>query len=248
MIIRYLAVLDDAPLAFVILIAAFGASLLVGLVLHEFAHAYVADSLGDRTPRSHGRLSLNPKRHLDPLGAALIFFAGFGWARPVPVNPFNTSGNVKLNMAAIAIAGPVTNLIVAAIAGLPIKLGWVPFFHPFVAGTLGEFAVRGAQVDGVARKPARPVPRYDRVPERAPRDLQPRAAGAARWLPCRRWACCRARSPRSSRGWSRGAPASCMVLIFLPFLGGPAWLFDAMGPPRNLLLELFAGDTAAQLF
>ncbi len=244
MIIRYLAVLDDAPLAFVILIAAFGASLLVGLVLHEFAHAYVADSLGDRTPRSFGRLSLNPKRHLDPLGAALIFLAGFGWARPVPVNPLNTSGNVKLNMAAIAIAGPVTNLIVAAIAGLPIKLGWVPFFHPFVAPSLAEIAA-GVWTESPENLvglflgtivllnvilaifnlvPLAPLDGFRVVVGLLPRPLATQFTRLEPWC-----------------------PGILMVLIFLPFLGGPAWLFDAMGPPRNLLLELFAGDTVVRL-
>ena len=244
MILRYLAVLDEAPLAFVILIAAFGASLMVGLVLHEVAHAYVADSLGDRTPRSFGRLSLNPKRHLDPLGSALIFLAGFGWARPVPVNPFNTSGNVKLNMATIAVAGPVTNLVVAAIAGLPIKLGWIPFFHPFVAPSLAELAV-GVWTESPENMvglflgtivllnvilaifnliPLAPLDGF-----RVAAGLLPRPIGVhfARLEP-----------------W---CPGVLMLLIILPFLGGPAWLFEVMGPPRDFLLELFAGDTLVRL-
>ncbi len=244
MILRYLAVLDDAPLAFVILIAAFGASLLVGLVLHEVAHAYVADSLGDRTPRSFGRLSLNPKRHLDPLGAALIFLAGFGWARPVPVNPFNTSGNVKLNMATIAVAGPVTNLIVAAIAGLPIKLGWVPFFHPFVAPSLAEFAAQvwtespenlvGLFLGTIVLLnvilaifnlvPLAPLDGFRVVTGLLPRPIATQFSKLEPWC-----------------------PGILMVLIILPFLGGPAWLFEAMGPPRDFLLQLFAGDTRVRL-
>ena len=244
MILRYLAVIGDAPLAFVILIAAFGASLLVGLVLHEFAHAWVADSLGDRTPRAFGRLSLNPKRHLDPLGAALIFLAGFGWARPVPVNPFNTSGNVKLNMAAIAVAGPATNLLVAAIAGLPIKLGWVPFFHPFVAPSVAGLAVRvwtespenmlGLFLGTIVLLnvilaifnlvPLAPLDGFRVLAGLLPRPL------AAQFTRLEPW-----------------CPGILMVLILLPFLGGPAWLFEAMGPPRDFLLELFAGDTLVRL-
>lgn len=244
MILRYLAVLGDAPLAFVILVAAFAASLLVGLVLHEVAHAYVADSLGDRTPRSFGRLSLNPKRHLDPLGAALIFLAGFGWARPVPVNPFNTAGNVKLNMAAIALAGPATNLVVAALAGLPIKLGWVPFFHPFVAPSnaadwaslwagspenlmglfLGTIVLINVILAIFNLVPLAPLDGFRVVAGLLP---QPLAGQFSRLEP-----------------W---CPGILMVLIVLPFLGGPAWLFEAMAPPRNLLLELFAGDTIVRL-
>jgi len=136
-IFRYLAVLAEAPLAFVILIAAFTTSLLVGLVLHEVAHAFVADSLGDGTPRRHGRLSLNPVRHLDPLGSMLIFIVGFGWAKPVPIGP-----NSGRNVALIALAGPATNLGVAAVAGLAIKLGYVPFFHPFVAPSAADYWAR----------------------------------------------------------------------------------------------------------
>lgn len=132
MILRYLSLLGDAPMAFVILVGAFGASLLVGLIFHEFCHAFVADRLGDRTPRLLGRLTLNPKAHYDPIGTTLIFFAGFGWAKPVPVNPANTA-NPRQAMTLIALAGPLSNLVMAGLAGLPIKLGLVPFYHPFVS-------------------------------------------------------------------------------------------------------------------
>ncbi|MEX2375930.1 MAG: site-2 protease family protein, partial [Dehalococcoidia bacterium] len=90
MILTYISIIGEAPLAFAILMAAFVVSLMVGLIFHEFCHAYVADRLGDPTPRYLGRLTLNPKAHYDPLGTTLIFFVGFGWAKPVPVNPANT--------------------------------------------------------------------------------------------------------------------------------------------------------------
>lgn len=141
MLLRYLSVLGESPEAFLILLAAFGFSMLAGLAFHEFSHALAADTLGDRTPRRAGRLTLDPRAHLDPIGSALIFFVGFGWAKPTPVNPYNTS-NPKRAMALVAGAGPLSNLILAGLAGIPIQLGWVPFFHPFISPGSAEFAAR----------------------------------------------------------------------------------------------------------
>ena len=90
-IFRYLPLLTADPLAFLALIAALVLSMLVGLSFHEFSHAFAADSLGDPTPRRLGRLTLNPMAHLDPMGSLLILFAGFGWAKPTPVNPYHTA-------------------------------------------------------------------------------------------------------------------------------------------------------------
>ena len=125
MILRYISVLGDAPEVFIILIAAFSFSMLVGLTLHEFAHAIVADSLGDRTPRMLGRLSLNPKAHLDWLGSSLIFFVGFGWGKPVPVNPTNLSPNPKTGLGLVSLSGPASNIFIAFISTFPIRLGVV---------------------------------------------------------------------------------------------------------------------------
>lgn len=96
----------------------------VGLVLaisvHEYAHARAADSLGDPTPRAQGRLTLNPKAHLDPLGTLALLFLGFGWGRPVQFDPYNLR-NPRRDSALIAIAGPVSNLIFATILSLLIR-------------------------------------------------------------------------------------------------------------------------------
>lgn len=139
MLFVYGQTLFDAPLAFAVLMSAFMSSILMGLVLHEVMHGYVASRLGDRTAAYMGRLTLNPLAHLDPLGTAMILLVGFGWAKPVPVNPMNTR-DPKRSMALIAAAGPATNLVMAGIAGIPIKLGWVPFFHPFINPSLVRFA------------------------------------------------------------------------------------------------------------
>ena len=87
-------------------------ALLVGLTFHEFSHALLADQLGDRRPRAMGRLTLNPIPHIDPIGAAMLLLAGFGWAKPVMVNPAALRGG-RRGMAIVAFAGPVANILVA---------------------------------------------------------------------------------------------------------------------------------------
>jgi len=95
----------------------FSAAVVIFLVLpfHEYAHAFAADKLGDPTARYSGRLSLNPMRHIDWLGAALIMVAGFGWAKPVPVNT-RYFHRPKWDMALTALAGPTSNLIMALVS------------------------------------------------------------------------------------------------------------------------------------
>lgn len=82
--------------------------------VHECAHAFVANKLGDGTARLSGRMTLNPMKHIDPIGALMILLVGFGYAKPVPVNPRNFK-NPKTGMALTALAGPVSNLLMAAI-------------------------------------------------------------------------------------------------------------------------------------
>ena len=86
------------------------------LPVHEFAHAFVATKLGDQTARLSGRLTVNPLAHLDLFGTLMILLVGFGYAKPVPVNPRNFK-NPKVGMAITALMGPVANLV-AALAGL----------------------------------------------------------------------------------------------------------------------------------
>ncbi len=89
-------------------------AILIALTVHEWAHALVADRLGDPTPRSEGRLTLNPISHLDPLGTILFFIVHFGWGKPVPINP-RYFKNIRRDSALVALAGPLSNLIVAFI-------------------------------------------------------------------------------------------------------------------------------------
>jgi Zn-dependent protease len=103
--------------------------LIMSVVIHEVSHGAVAEKFGDPTARLEGRITLNPLRHIDPIGSVIVplltFFAGgiiFGWARPVPVNPYNMS-NRRLGELAVAFAGPASNLILALVFGLAIRYG-----------------------------------------------------------------------------------------------------------------------------
>jgi Zn-dependent protease len=109
------------PLAFAVLFP----GLLASITIHEFAHAWAADKLGDPTPRYQGRLTLDPRAHLDPWGVVAILLTRFGWGRPVEFDPYNLKEPWR-DTALIALAGPVSNLIVAVGLSLLIKLGLLP--------------------------------------------------------------------------------------------------------------------------
>lgn len=93
---------------------------LVAFPIHEFAHAMAAFQLGDSTARLFGRLTLDPRAHLDPMGAILLLVAGFGWAKPTPVNPYNLRGG-RSGEAIVAFAGPASNLVLATAAAIPLR-------------------------------------------------------------------------------------------------------------------------------
>lgn len=99
--------------------------LLVAFPLHEFAHAWTATQFGDSTPRQNGRLTLNPLAHLDPMGSILLLFAGFGWAKPVPVNPYALERRSPAALMWVSLAGPLSNFLLAILAAIPFRLGWV---------------------------------------------------------------------------------------------------------------------------
>ena len=90
---------------------------LVAITFHEFAHGYAAYKLGDTTAKDDGRLSLNPFAHLDPLGTIMLIFAGFGWGKPVEVNPRNYNRKIPVEKAdaIVAAAGPITNIVLALV-------------------------------------------------------------------------------------------------------------------------------------
>jgi Zn-dependent protease len=116
-------------------------AVLLAIIFHELAHAWTADKLGDMTPRNYGRLTLNPLAHMDLIGLLMFLFIGFGWAKPVPVNP-NNFKNPKRDRILVSVAGPIANFIIAftviLIEVLLLKLfpaaynaipGLIPVFH-----------------------------------------------------------------------------------------------------------------------
>lgn len=98
-------------------------TLVIAFTLHEFSHAKAADLLGDPTPRAAGRLTLNPLAHLDPLGTLMLIVAGFGWAKPVPINPAALRQKNRAGTMLVSLAGPLSNLVLAASAAMIIRLG-----------------------------------------------------------------------------------------------------------------------------
>ena len=97
-------------------------TLVIALTLHEYAHARAAAFFGDDTPRLAGRLTLNPLRHLDPLGSLMLVVAGYGWARPVPINPTALRQRSRAAVMLVSLAGPFSNLLLALLASLPYHL------------------------------------------------------------------------------------------------------------------------------
>ncbi|MEZ4502779.1 MAG: site-2 protease family protein [Dehalococcoidia bacterium] len=240
MLLRYLGVLADAPLAYLMLVGAFVFSMLVGLTFHEFSHAYVANGLGDHTAARRGRLSLNPMAHFDPIGSTMILFIGFGWAKPVPVNPYVTA-NPKRTMALTALAGPASNLVVAGLAAVPIKAGLVPFFHPFISPSIASFAAEiwaaspenliGLFLGTVVLLnvllavfnflPLAPLDGFNVAVGLLPDDLS-----------------------RTLQSYAAWGPGILLLLIFMPFLSNGQFnpLFDVMGPAIDFFLRVFTGD------
>jgi Zn-dependent protease len=104
---------------------AFAIALVVAFSVHECAHAWAALQMGDPTARDLGRLTLDPRKHLDVLGAIMVLTVGFGWAKPVPVNPNRLQGGPKTGMALVSLSGPLSNLAMAVIAAIPLRLGMI---------------------------------------------------------------------------------------------------------------------------
>ncbi len=91
-------------------------AIVLGLTFHEYAHGLAAHWLGDDTARLQGRLTINPAAHVDPVGLILLFLAGFGWAKPVPVNPLSFKGDMRRGMLLVSLAGPAMNILIAVAA------------------------------------------------------------------------------------------------------------------------------------
>lgn len=146
MILWNLDQLTTNPSAFVLSTSLFLFGIVLAITVHEFSHALVASNLGDDTAKRMGRLSLNPLVHLDLAGSLMIMLAGFGWGKPVPVNPWRLGKNAFRNMALVASAGPISNILTAALASIPFKVGMLswpttlnPQFLDFPVGFVSAF-------------------------------------------------------------------------------------------------------------
>jgi Zn-dependent protease len=115
--------------------------MVIAFTIHEFSHAWSATMFGDNTPRAYGRLTLNPLVHLDLWGSILLIVAGFGWAKPVPINPY--SMRPRSGVMWVSLAGPLSNFLMAALAIIPLRFHWIPvewlFSDSFLAIFLQQF-------------------------------------------------------------------------------------------------------------
>lgn len=102
--------------------------LVIAFTIHEFAHAWTANYFGDPTPRQQGRLTLNPLKHLDPIGSLALLVAGFGWAKPVVINPMILAQAAPSALMLVSLAGPLSNLALAIVGALPFWFGLQPNF------------------------------------------------------------------------------------------------------------------------
>ena len=125
--------MGDAKMALIVFLLTVP-SMLIALTFHEVAHGYVAYKCGDPTAKSLGRLTLNPIKHLDPIGTLLMLLVGYGWARPVPVNS-RYFRNPRKGMALTALAGPMTNFLLAVVGLVGY---WVIYYFNYEAMLIGS--------------------------------------------------------------------------------------------------------------
>jgi Zn-dependent protease len=122
MILQYLDSFLKDPFSTLLSLSLLLLSILVAVTIHEFSHAFASNKLGDTTAKSLGRLTLNPKSHLDPLGSLLFLFVGFGWGKPVPVDIYRIKKVPPLiGMSIVSFAGPASNLVTAILIGFCLK-------------------------------------------------------------------------------------------------------------------------------
>jgi Zn-dependent protease len=201
--------------------------LLFAFPLHEFAHAWTANYFGDNTPRLNGRLTLNPVAHLDIMGSMLLLVAGFGWAKPVPVNPYALERRSPAAMMWVSLAGPATNFLLAILAAIPFRLGLVNVAAGFApsTGLLPNFDKVMVQFIYINLLLAL----FNMIPL-APLDGE---KIASYFLP-----------PNLSRYWDAIRPYGPMILLLL-VLSGSLMGFDVIGrvigPPLFFLFGLLVG-------
>lgn len=195
--------------------------ILFALTVHEWAHAWTADRLGDSTARLLGRMTLNPLAHLDLFGTVAIVLIGFGWAKPVPVNP-NNLRDPRRQMMWIAAAGPLSNLFQALVFGLLLQLLFAAGTHPGAGGFLARMISYGIFINcALAVFNLIPVPPLDG--SKIIYGLWPGMTAQTMFK------------------LERYGPPLLMGLIFFGFLTGYSILWSVIGPPVRLLSSMFSG-------
>lgn len=233
MLVTYSDLLGESILLFVTFFGAVVVALLTGIAFHEFSHAFVADRLGDGTARMMGRVSLNPVRHLDPTGTVMMMLVGFGWGKPVPVNPQRLRNGPEAGRAMVAAAGPASNLVMAVIASLPMHLGLVDWRSPFLVPSsisgwgVGEYAalfLSSIIIFNVVLAvfnilPLAPLDGFAVAVGLLPRDLSREVAKLEKY-----------------------GPGILLVIFLLPLMtGGAVGIFNVISPVINGLTELISG-------
>lgn len=189
------------------------AGLLVGITVHEACHALAADRLGDSTPRLMGRLTLNPLRHLDPLGTMMLFVAHFGWGKPVLFNPRNLKVDAALGSSVVSVAGPVANVLTAFLAAIPLRSGEVP--ESAVALLLIAIIRANVLLAAFNLIPIPPLDGFGFVSGLLPKPI------AYQLEPLRQY-----------------GPLLLVLLVFLPALGGPNILVRLYTPLEQFVYRL----------
>ena len=203
-------------------------NILFGLTIHECAHAWTADRLGDPTARLMGRVTLNPIPHLDPVGTIFLLINalhgfGFGWAKPVPVNVLNLHHPRRDNVL-VSAAGPVSNLILAALFGLVFRVVDPLAGDQGILMSAAKLAEIGVSMN-VGLAVFNLIPLYPLDGSHVLEGLLPSSAQSA------------------YAAFSRFGPAVLIVLIFMGSFGGPPILTMILLPPIRLLFALFTGQS-----
>jgi len=210
------------PILFVIWIVA----LVIGITVHEFMHAWMANALGDPTAKFLGRLSINPLKHLDPLGTLLLVLVGFGWGKPVPVNPLRLKWG-RWGDILVSVAGILTNLITAAIFALALRFLLFANSHPSAyAVTFLDVVVQVNILLAV----------FNLVP-------LPPLDGSKIFL-----ALLPARFDEFKAKFENFGPMILFGIILLERLLNTSILFAIIGPVINFLHQLFIGNSSLGLF
>ena len=211
---------------------AFLIALIIGVTVHECAHAWMANRLGDPTARLMGRISFNPVVHFDPLGVLMMVImafqrVGIAWGKPTPVNPYRLRHGPRVGMGIVSLAGPLSNLLVAAVVAIPLRL------RVSLPGLLGllVWTVVIANI-GLAVFNLLPVPPLDGFSVLMGILSTIRARWAYEW------------SSTLARLESQGMTVLFFVLMFDIVVGrllGFSLLGFILGPPIELLIQLIAG-------